>query len=567
MLRAMHAHVPRWIGIRLLGASLLAAVASFWVQFDGLVGPQGIAPAADLLRQTADWALEKDVSAFLAMPTLGWLIGGTPAALTALCVLGSLAALAIILNLAPRLALCVGWLCYLSIFHLGGPFLSYQWDILLLEALLVAIPWAPGGWRPRLADEAQPSAVATWGVRLLVFKLMLSSGVVKLTSGDPTWRDLTALDYHFWTQPLPHGVAWWAHAAGWSHGLGAGLTFAAELAAPLLIVFDVRGWRLLPFAAVAGGAGLLLLDGAFGVGHLIGALVLVAALDQRALARLWPKRFDAGREDRLAAFGLIATLMLLIGLTGNYGFFQLLTLALCFSLLDDRALRRLRWPAPPKVSVLPTPRTHALAVAFAIVILPVSALQMTGLVGRRAQRAAEAAVAAGDPSLAESITDGLRRAREAVLEHTRPFASINSYGLFATMTTERIEIVVEGSADGRTDWRPYRFAYKPGDRRTVGPFAGLHLPRLDWQMWFAALSPSCRRGWYVAFIRALLTGSPAVRGLLAEDPFPNAPPAAIRSLRLRYRFTDPATRDATGEVWTATPAGEYCPTLTAKMFR
>lgn len=563
----MQAHVPRWIALRLLGVSLLAAVVSFWVQFDGLVGEQGIAPAADLLRQTADWALERNVSQFMAMPTLGWLFGASDAALTAVCALGTVAALAVILNLAPRLALFVGWLSYLSIFHLGGPFLSYQWDILLLEALVVAIPWAPGGWRPRLADAPGPSALATWLVRLLVVKLIFSSGVVKLTSGDPTWRELTALDYHYWTQPLPHALSWWAHAAEWSHGFSVVFTFVAELAAPLLIVFDIRRWRLLPFLGVMGWAALQLADGALGAGQIIGALVLITALDQRLLARLWPTRFRTERDDRTLAFLLIVTLMSMIGLTGNYGFFQLLTVALCFSLLDDRALGWLRWPRPPRISVLATPRTQVMAIVFAVVILPISALQMTGLVGRRAQRVAERAVAAGHASTGESIVDGLRRARGAVLEYTRPFASINSYGLFATMTTERIEIVVEGSADGKSGWKPYRFEYKPSDLTTVGPVAGLHMPRLDWQMWFAALRPRCQRGWYVAFVRALLAGSPTVRGLLADDPFPKDPPKAIRSRKMRYRFTDRATRDRTGAAWTATPAGTYCPTLTAKMFR
>lgn len=563
----MNAQVARWITLRLLGLSLLAAVLSFWAQFDGLVGEQGITPATDLLRRTADWALEKDVSAVWRMPTLGWLIGGSNAALHAICALGAGAALALILNLAPRLALFIGWLSYLSIFHLGGPFLSFQWDILLVEALLVAIPYAPSGWRPRLKDAPEPSVVAVWLMRLLVFKLILSSGVVKLTSGDPTWRDLTALDYHFWTQPLPHALAWWAHAAEWSHAPGVLLTFVVELGAPLLIVFDVRRWRLLPFLGLLTWAALRLTEGVFGGWQLLGLLALVAALDERVLARLWPRRFGTGRSDRSAACLLIVGLMLAISLTGNYGFFQLLTVALAVSLVDDHALRWVPGIRRPALRLLTPTRTRALAIGFAVIILPLSALQMTGLVGRRAQRAAERAVAADQAAWSDHLIDSLRRARSAALEHTRPFVSVNSYGLFATMTTQRVEIVVEGSADGRTDWQPYRFAYRPSDPARVGPSAGMHMPRLDWQMWFAALSPRCRRGWYVAFAKALLDGSPAVRGLLAADPFAGKPPPqAIRSRKRRYRFTDRATRAQSGAVWQVEDAGSYCPTITPKMF-
>lgn len=561
----MNAHVPRWIALRLVGLTLLTAIVSFWTQMDGLIGPDGISPATDLLRQTAEWAQAEGASKLANLPTLAWLFGGAPLGLTIICGLGLTAAVALILNLAPRVALFVGWLAYLSLFHVSGPFLGYQWDILLIEALLVMIPYAPTGLRPRLATEPQPGVLATWLVRLLVVKLILSSGIVKLTSGDPTWRDLSAMSYHYWTQPLPHALAWHAHAAEWTHQVSAVLTFVVELGAPLLIIFDVRRWRLLICAGLLAWAGALLAAGTLGGWSVLGLLVLLTALDQRLLARVWPDRFKVERDDRRLAFLLIAGLMGAITLTGSYGFFQLLTIALCFSLLDDRALRWLPTLRPPRISVEADQRTVALAVAFAAILLPINAIQMTALVGRPAQRQAARAVNADTATTTEHLIDKARRLRGSVLDHVGPFASANGYGLFATMTRQRVEIIVEGSADGRTDWKAYGFTYKPAALDTVGRYAGLHMPRLDWQMWFAALRTRCTRGWYAGFVEGLLRGSPAILDLLADNPFPDAPPVAIRARRMQYRFTDPATRDRTGAVWTATPAGVYCPALTADL--
>ncbi|MEZ4470781.1 MAG: lipase maturation factor family protein [bacterium] len=332
-------------------------------------------------------------------------------------------------------------------------------------------------------------------------------------------------------------------------------TFVVELVAPLLILADVRRWRLAVFGA--GVAALVLAGG----GHLGLEAVpwlagLAALLDERLWRRLRPASAGPPRAARVPAAIAIAGLMVAISATGSYGFFQLLTLALCVPLLDDAALR---WSMPPGGARRPSPW---LPVGFAIVVLPLSALQLTGLAGRATLHAAVVAVEAGEATLAQRGLAWLAEARGAAREAVGAFASVNGYGLFATMTRDRVEIIVEGSADGVSDWRPYRFRYKPGDPGEVGAMAGLHMPRLDWQLWFAALRPQCQRGWYPAFIQALLRGSKAVRGLLADDPFPGRPPRAIRSRRVRYTFTDRAEQRASGRFWSTADAGMFCPTMT-----
>jgi hypothetical protein len=142
----------------------------------------------------------------------------------------------------------------------------------------------------------------------------------------------------------------------------------------------------------------------------------------------------------------------------------------------------------------------------------------------------------------------------ALLRLAAPFQLANPYGLFSVMTTSRSEIEVEGSADGRV-WRAYRFRWKPGPEERRPGFAGLHMPRLDWQLWFAALDGCAGAPWFQGFQRRLLEGEPAVLALLAENPFPDAPPRRLRSRLYAYRFAPPGS-DAW---WQRDLLGPFCP--------
>ena len=144
-----------------------------------------------------------------------------------------------------------------------------------------------------------------------------------------------------------------------------------------------------------------------------------------------------------------------------------------------------------------------------------------------------------------------------------PLRSVSTYGLFAVMTTSRPEIIVEGSNDG-LDWRAYEFKYKPGDLTRRPQFVAPHQPRLDWQMWFAALGRYEHNPWFINFCVRLLQGQPDVLGLLETNPFPDAPPRYIRALVYEYHFTDLATRRATGQWWRRELKGPYCPILSLR---
>ncbi len=271
-----------WLFLRLLAVIHAIAFVSAWVQLDGLVGPQGVLPAADFFQAAHE---QYGRTAYYAWPSLCWVFGaGT--FLHVLCAAGLVLALLLFMGIAPPLCLGLLWAGYLSFCIAGQIFFSFQWDTLLLETTLLALvlPWAAWPrWRPMA-----PPRVALWILWWLLFRLMFLSGAVKFSSGDPTWANLTALTYHYQTQPLPTPVAWYARQLPlWFQRACCAIMFFIELIAP----FALFGPRVL----------------------------------------------------RHAAAQLIIAFMGAIALTGNYTFFNLLTVALAVTCLDDAWWSRFRF--------------------------------------------------------------------------------------------------------------------------------------------------------------------------------------------------------------------------------
>jgi hypothetical protein len=388
----------------------------------------------------------------------------------------------LIAGIGPLPMVVALWAGYLWLTAIGRPFLSFQWDTLLLESGFLAIFLAPVRARDRLRTASDPPRLGVWLLLWLLFRLMLSSGAVKLASGDPTWHALTALSVHYETQPLPTPLAWYAHwLPPWFHRASTAAVLAIELGAP---------WLML-----------------------------------------------APRRVRALGFALLVGLQLAIALTGNYAFFNLLSVALCLFLLDDAVWSRRSTVviAPARVS---RPRRAAL-IAVAVVTLPVSALMFSSSLG---------VTLPGWP-----LVVPLARA-------IAPFRSVNGYGLFAVMTTTRLEIVLEGSNDGEV-WLPYEFRYKPGDVTRRPPWVAPHQPRLDWQMWFAALGGRDEEAWFQRFCVRLLEGSPHVLRLLDRDPFEGRPPRYLRSWLYRYRFREPDPQHVAGAWWTRERLGPHSPVI------
>ena len=261
-----------------------------------------------------------------------------------------------------------------------------------------------------------------------------------------------------------------------------------------------------------------------------------------------PFLIPCGRRARQAACGVFVFLMILISLTGNYCFFTLLTAGLCLLLLDDLFLARFfpKW-LRPAVPAPVAPGRSSVARSAGVAALAIAILLLSG---------AETAV---------RLFRVRRMPLAGLLQWASPLRSVNSYGLFAVMTRTRPEIIVEGSNDGGT-WLAYEFKWKPGDLKRRPAFAAPHQPRLDWQMWFAALGDYRDNPWFVGFLLRLLRGSPEVAALLDKNPFPDKPPRFIRAGLYQYHFTDIATRRATGEWWRRERTGVYCPEISLRQF-
>ncbi len=470
--RPSHARVAA-LFLRLLGGIHVVAFLSLGTQVLGLVGSQGILPASEFLREAA---AATGPERYALLPTLFWL-DASDTALVGACAAGALLGALLGLGFAPFLLLLALWALYLSLVSVGRVFLGYQWDGLLLEATLVALPMAPLGWRPQ---SREPAAAALALPRFLLFRLMLASGLAKLLSGDALWRDLQALRVHYETQPLPTWIGFYAHQLpAWAQALSCLLMFVIELLVPFFL--------------------------------------------------LGPRRV------RRLAFGPLVLLQVLIAATGNYAFFNLLTLALCLTLLDDADLPG--WKPRPFPASGRARRVAAWVAA--VVLIGLSLL----------------------PFLGPLVRLPWPRPLLGAYELVAPFRSLNSYGLFAVMTPERPEIQLEGSRDG-VEWRPYRFRYKPGDSKRAPGFVAPHQPRLDWQMWFAALRGRCEaEPWMLRFLERLREGAPEVLSLLAEDPFPGSRPGFLRARLLSYRFTSLREQRATGDYWRIDDRGPYCADL------
>ena len=481
-----------WLFLRLLGLVYLAAFWSLDSQVLGLAGSHGILPAADLMSNARAWTTDAHLGAvdqFLQWPTIFWW-GASDAWLRGACEAGMVLALLLTAGVGSVLVLPALWLLYLSLATVTGDFLAFQWDSLLIETGALACALAPWTlWeRPGAHD---PPPLARWLVWWLLFRLMFASGVVKLTSGDPLWHNLTALTVHFETQPLPTPLGWYAHQLPLTmQRASTAAVFAIELLAPWLIVLGAR-------ARVVAGA----------------AFVLLQAL---------------------------------IALTGNYAFFNLLSAALALTLIDDRIVLRSRpssvsSPSSPAGPIGPGGRVAAygqwaLAIALAILVVPASA----EILARQAR-----------------VPLFTRTARSPLQDALRSLRVVNPYGLFAVMTPTRAEIAVEGSPDGQT-WRRYEFRYKPGDPLKPLQWIAPYQPRLDWQMWFAALGDADDNPWFAGFCRRLLDGDADVLRLLASNPFPEAPPHVVRATRARYRMTTMSERRAlNGALWTVGPAAPF----------
>ncbi len=466
-----------WFFTRALSLVYVIAFLTLVPQARGLWGKQGILPIAPLMKSLAAHHGAKEL---WQVPSVFWLSSSDDFIFGA-AITGAVFAVAAFLGFAQGWCLLMCFVLYLSFCSSGQDFMAFQWDALLLELGFLALFVVPWNFDFSLGRAVEPH----WFVRamfyLVLFKLMFLSGVLKLMSGDESWRDLTALRYHYWTQPLPNPVSPFMHSLPeWFHQISTALTFAVELLLPFFIFWP--------------------------------------------RARVW------------AATGFIV-LSLSILLTGNYAFFNWLTLALCLWLIPDSYWHSLMERMP-----------------FTLETIPAAMFPHPVISGVMGALALYTVVWCTRFWLPEAVLGMFN----TPLQISQIFHISNSYGLFANMTKSRPEIVIEGSHDGQ-EWKEYEFKYKPGPLYRMPPLVAPYQPRLDWQMWFAALGPAQNSPWVQTLLARLGENSSDVLDFFSSNPFAAGPPEFVRARLYTYEFSTPEDIVESEQWWKRTLVGEFLP--------
>jgi hypothetical protein len=494
--------IPRWLFLRALGCIYFSAFYSLIFQIRGLIGPQGILPAADYLRAAAQSL--SPVSRVWYVPSLLWL-NSSSQMLTTLCAIGMLASLLLVLNIWPRATLLICFICYLSFVSAAQDFSGYQSDGMLLEAGFLALFFAPRGIRPGLGEASPPQRAALFLLLFEWFRIYFESGAAKILGGDPEWRNFTAMDEYYQNGPLPTWIGWYLqHLPHWFH---ASTTFAT-LALELVLV-----WMLF-------------------------------------LPRRW----------RIVCFLIVTPWELVVILTANYTFLNYLVLSLGILLLDDRFLspflpqrgkkffpQEAQTTNDAVIAAQSEPKTPRLAIGHPLRTLRTSttALLLTWVF--YATTAQLLWMFWPLPFPTEPV---------ALLE---PFRIANRYGLFGIMTRGRYEIEFQGSDDGKL-WTAYPFRYKPQNLNEPPGIYAPYQPRFDWNLWFASLG-SWREYPIVPNTEVrLLSNDEHVLALFKFNPFPRRPPRQVRAVLWQYWFTSMSERKE-GKWWRREYRGLYAPTL------
>ncbi|MFC8921891.1 lipase maturation factor family protein [Cellulosimicrobium sp. NPDC057127] len=455
-------------------------VVAFWAvvrQWPVLLGERGLTPAVRLLGRTS-WRDGPSVLRWRCSDRFVVGLGAGGVVLAALLVAG-------VPQLGPwwlpMVAFLVLWAAYLSVVNAGGRFYGFGWESLLCEVtFLVAFLGSSGGG---VAPPVLVLVLARW----CLFRVELGAGLIKIR-GDRVWRDLSALDYHHETQPLPGPFSWHAHRAPrWWHRVEVAGNHVTQLVVPFAFFAPqpVASWA--------------------------GALVV--------LTQLW------------------------LVVTGNFAWLNWLTVVLGLSLVSDGSWAVVGgWfglgPGVPTGTATAAAADGAGGlggpVAQVVVVVAVTALLLVlswrpgrNLVARR-------------------------QLMNASFEPFRLVNAYGAFGSVSRRRDEVVLEGSTARSPGQDDWREYAFRGKPGDVRRRPPQVAPYHLRLDWQMWFLALGSPGVGWFEVLLLRLLEGDAATLRLLrgdpFADDPAGPAP-RWVRARLFRYRFTTREERRRTGDWW------------------
>lgn len=472
--------LTRYVILRLLGAIYAVAFLVAISQILPLIGSDGLLPVGNYLNLVSR-AQGSAGAGFMKLPSLFWLAHSDGVLLTTAWI-GFLLSCVVVAGYANGPLMAVLWFLYGSFVHVGQEWYGYGWEIQLLETGFLAIFLCPLRELRPFPRRAPPMLVIVL-FRWLIFRIMLGAGLIKIR-WDSAWRDASALQYHFETQPIPGPLSRWFHFLPRSVLMtGVWFNHLAELAAPWFV--------------------------------------------------FWP------RLARHIAGVCIVLFQVSLILSGNLSFLNWLTIVPALACFDDGFWRRL----------LPRRLVRQAETAAANCVEPSR--------GNKATIRIVASVIAvlSIPPVINMLSPG-----QVMNRSFDPFDLVNTYGAFGTVGRERLNVVFEGTGDenpdDHADWKPYLYKGLPValDRRP--PQVAPYQLRLDWQMWFAAMSTPDEYPWTQHLVWKLLHNDPAAVRLFASNPFPNKPPRYIRAVLYRYSFAKPDNpkgnwwnRERIGDTW------------------
>lgn len=490
---------PRWIILRAVGLVYVLVFAGILAEGQALIGPDGIAPVRGILAGYAQ-QYPNPVEAFLRVPSLFWL-NSSAGMIATLQWLGLAAAVAVVLNVGPRVALLACWLIFLSFVSLGHFFSETAPDPLMIEVALLCIPLASPGLFPGLGAGTAPRRVAVFALRWMLFRLMLEAGLSKFVFGNALWRNFTVMDVMYETAPFPTILGYWdfqlPHVY---HLLEIALTFAAEIVAPLVAVLGGRRWRWI-------------------------------------------------------AFFVWGALQLGIELTNNFGWLNLAAIALAVVLLDDAMIvAAVRWLRLHRLAGLLASRG---ATVSPRPVPPWARWGLRAALGTQFVVALFFYLVAPARIPVESIPGVIARPVVLLFGSWR---SANAYPLFGSLKSTRETVQFVGSNDGGETWRSYGFRYQAQQVDRMSPFIAPWYPRFEATLQNTMLI-STEPALYQAVAAHLIRRDPPVLKLFRQDPFADRPATMVRMPIYQLNFTDYPTHRATGHYWRQQYLGEYAPLM------
>jgi len=507
--------LTRWLILRLLGLVYVCAFVGLLRQGPALLGEDGLTPVGSYLD-----ALRANGQTFWDVPSLLWL-NSSDAALSLWAWLGLALSIALLVGYANTISLLVLWVIYGSFVRTGQLWFSFGWELQILETTVLAA-FLAHAWDPRPLKAPPPSRIAIGLMRWLALRIMLGAGLIKLR-GDACWTELTCLDYHFETQPIPNPLsAWVHHLPHWVHAIGVVLNHVTELLLPLF-AFGPRRLRLVAGVGMAAFQIVLIISGNLAFLNWLTLVPILACFDDEFLRRFAPARLRRWLATRIppAVAGDPKQLVFAFGA------------ALLWFLV---------WP--PIFGELPAPIQVALALVLGAFMILIAIGQRATITspGRRldgTQLALGCLLALVALKSLPVVGNLVGSGRQAMNRSYDRLELVNTYGAFGSVGGTRHELIIEGTRDpdpATATWQAYELPCKPGDlaRRPciLGPY---HL-RLDWLIWFAAMSEQPRDPWVLRLVEKLLAGDRTIRTLLAVDPFHGEPPTYVRIRRFAYHL-------------------------------